>query len=82
MNTADTDRLSITEQYSALEEAFANGELTHKEFRRIERELVAAEDAASPDAADLVSLETAYRAAREQLRAVDPDGLAAWEMGR
>jgi hypothetical protein len=38
-NTADTDRLCITEQYAALEEAWGNGELTHEEFRRFEREL-------------------------------------------
>jgi uncharacterized membrane protein len=41
--TADTDRLSLSAQFAALEEAFAAGELTDEEFRAIERSLEAQE---------------------------------------
>jgi hypothetical protein len=40
---ADTDRMTIKAQWTLLERAWGRGELTHEEFRRIERELEALE---------------------------------------
>ena len=44
--------------------------------------IIAEENHPLPDDKHIENLERSYNEAREQLRAIDPDGLADWEMGQ